>query len=75
MIASVHSKNSIWASSGRDGKDSRGVVKEHSGGALCDHRLCFTTVSVAQSFRSTCGSLRIRPECSTQRCPAATPHV
>src|SRR5580693_52274 len=31
--------------------------------------------SIAESFRSTCGSVRGIPECSTQRCPAATPHV
>jgi hypothetical protein len=31
--------------------------------------------SAAESFRSTCGSERRAPECSTQRFPAATPHV
>src|ERR1700726_700089 len=31
--------------------------------------------SIAESFRSTCGSERGAPECTTQRRPAATPHV
>src|ERR1700676_4051672 len=31
--------------------------------------------SIAESFRSTCGSVRGAPECSTQTIPAATPHV
>src|ERR1700674_5958431 len=31
--------------------------------------------SAAATFRSTCGSERRAPECSTQRSPAATPHV
>jgi len=31
--------------------------------------------AVAENFRSTCGSERGAPECSTQRFPAATPHV
>jgi len=32
-------------------------------------------VSIAANFRSTCGSERGAPECSTQGSPAATPHV
>src|ERR1700686_4155597 len=31
--------------------------------------------SIAESFRSTCGSERGAPQCTTQRRPAATPHV
>jgi hypothetical protein len=31
--------------------------------------------SIAESFRFRCGSERRAPECSTQRIPAATPHV
>src|ERR1700694_3515275 len=31
--------------------------------------------SAAESFRSTCGSVRRVPECSTQGSPGATPHV
>jgi hypothetical protein len=31
--------------------------------------------SIADNFRSTCASERRAPECSTQRFPAATPHV
>src|SRR5580704_2912724 len=31
--------------------------------------------SAAESFRSTCASERRPPECSMQRCPAATPQV
>jgi hypothetical protein len=31
--------------------------------------------AIAESFRSTCGSERGAPECSTQRSPTATPHV
>jgi hypothetical protein len=31
--------------------------------------------STAQSFRSTCGSERRAPECSTQRTPGVAPHV
>src|SRR5271156_3481721 len=30
---------------------------------------------MAANFRSTCGSERRAPECSTQRSPADTPHV
>jgi CRP/FNR family cyclic AMP-dependent transcriptional regulator len=35
----------------------------------------FSIASAAANFRSTCGSERGAPECSTQRSPAATPHV
>src|SRR6267154_493544 len=31
--------------------------------------------STAESFRSTCGSVRGAPECSKQGSPGATPHV
>src|SRR5487761_251856 len=31
--------------------------------------------SIAESFRSVCGSDRGPPECNTQDCPGATPHV
>jgi hypothetical protein len=31
--------------------------------------------SIAESFRSTCGSERGAPQCTPQRRPAATPHV
>jgi len=31
--------------------------------------------SIAANFRSTCGSERGAPDCSTQLSPAATPHV
>src|ERR1700683_4243524 len=37
--------------------------------------LFVSIASTAESFRSTCGSERGAPECSTQRFPAATPHV
>ncbi len=36
---------------------------------------CLSVASTAENFRSTCGSERGAPECSTQRSPAATPHV
>jgi|SRR6267143_4837913 len=31
--------------------------------------------SIADNFRSKCGSVRRPPECNKQRIPAATPHV
>ncbi len=37
--------------------------------------LFVSIASAAESFRSTCGSDRGAPECSTQRSPAPTPHV
>jgi hypothetical protein len=37
--------------------------------------LFVSTASAAASFRSKCGSKRSPPECSSQPCPAATPHV
>jgi hypothetical protein len=37
--------------------------------------LFVSIASAAESFRSTCGSERRAPECSTQRTPGAAPHV
>src|SRR3981189_304841 len=37
--------------------------------------LFVSMASAADSFRSMCNSERSAPECSKQRCPAATPHV
>lgn len=36
--------------------------------------LLLSTASIAESRRSTCGSARNAPECSTQRSPVAAPH-
>jgi hypothetical protein len=44
-----------------------------TGSSAISTRLSFLTIR--ESFRLTCGSERTAPECSTQRCPAATPHV
>jgi hypothetical protein len=40
-----------------------------------EHLQLFFVASTAENFRSTCGSDRGAPECSTHRSPAATPHV
>jgi hypothetical protein len=37
--------------------------------------LFVSIASATESFRSRCGSVRSRPECSKQRFPAGTPHV
>jgi hypothetical protein len=64
----------------RFGKDflkwhRRNGARPAQAGPPSTQRKFLSMASIAESFRSTCGSERSAPECSTQRCPAATPHL